>query len=114
MAYAGLAAEHVCCGEAFDFDDTQADHGSWGDHDAARSLLIEHVHVRGASYVGDDAYDAALVRLQAKAKRLIRQQRLSVERVATVLMDRETLTGQDVRELILGAPPHAASNTDSP
>ena len=103
MCYAGLAAEHPFCGIQFTFE-VGASHGAWGDHQRAQQLLYEHVTVRGAAFVGDDAYDRVLARLQRKTKTLVSRHRYAVERVARGLLDRTTLSSDEVEALVKNRP----------
>jgi ATP-dependent Zn protease len=100
-AYAGLAAEHVFCGTVFSFKEGTK-HGAWRDHDEAWGLLCDHVPVRGSIYLGDDAYDAALQRLQRRALTLVHQNRAAIERVAHLLIKRHTLTGRQICAAVRG------------
>ena len=97
--YAGLAAEHVFCAVPFSFEEG-AKHGAWGDHRRAWELLLRHVPVRRANFVGDEAYDAALIRLQRRALKLVRAHRSAIERVTQLLLKRKTLTGEEIQATI--------------
>jgi hypothetical protein len=99
--YAGLAAQHVLLGHPFSFDEDAQD-GAWGDHDSAWQLLMT-IPIRGAGFVGDDAYDRALVRSQREAIQLIRRNREGVGRVARALIERETLNASEIEALCEGA-----------
>lgn len=104
--YAGLAAEHVCCGVPFSFDEG-AEHGAWDDDANAWSLLCDYVHVRGAVFIGDDRYDAKLERLRRDALRFCKANAPTIERVARAILERRTLTGADVERIMRGSQPES-------
>jgi ATP-dependent Zn protease len=97
--YAGLAAEHVCCGVAFSFED-DAEHGAWGDHHKAWDLLRQHGDAPRCRVVGDEAFCEELERLQRKAVQLVRRHRAAVDAVAQALLARNTMSGEEVRQIL--------------
>jgi ATP-dependent Zn protease len=98
-AYAGLAAEHIILGEAFPLDESEPPCGAQGDFAEAWRLVMD-LPIRGASFVGDEAYDRADGRLRRQAVKLMTQHRMTVERLAKALLKAGTLSGEDVEAII--------------
>jgi ATP-dependent Zn protease len=96
--YAGLAAEHLFLGVAFSFEEG-AQHGAWDDHKTALDLVFNHVPLRRGRPGADGVFFAYVAKLQRKALALVRANRSAVGRVALALIERQTLTGDEVRAL---------------
>ena len=96
--YAGLAAEHVFLGVAYSFEEG-AQHGAWDDHKTALDLVFNHVPLRRGRPGADAVFFAYVAKLQRKALALVRANRSAVDRVALALIERHTLTGDEVRAL---------------
>ena len=89
--YAGAEAERVILGTA--------DVGDGVDCDRATSCLA-WAGVRGATFVGDDAYDRAETRLRSKARQQVISHRAAVQRVAGALLLSRKLSGEQVDAVI--------------
>lgn len=79
--YAGAEAERLILGTA--------EVGDGIDRDRAQSCMT-WAGVRGATFVGDDAYDRNEARLRARAKIEVFRQRGAIERVAAALIGKTT------------------------
>ena len=93
-SYAGYEAERR-------FDPERADEGlSQDDLNNAWNLPREwELPIRGCSYIGDEAYERYLDRQQRQARALVTKHWRFVEMLAQALLERETLTGEDVEDL---------------
>jgi len=102
--YAGLAAEHVILGERFPLGKNPPPFGAADDFARAWDLVLS-LSVRGASFVGDDAYDRVDGRLRRQALKLMVHHRMTVERLANALFEAGTLSGDGVEAIVRGTSP---------
>lgn len=91
-AFAGLEAERIFNP---DCDPELAEEDEYNAFD-----LLKEIPLRGCQGGGDDAYIAKLDRLRREARRLIRQHWGDVVIVADALLDKKTLTYDDVSGLL--------------
>lgn len=91
--YAGWAAEMLVLG--------QADAPWYTDFDSAEYWIAESgLGVRGARYVGDEAYDRYAGRLRAAALDLLRPHTAIIEAVGRELAKRDTLTIAEIEAIV--------------
>jgi ATP-dependent Zn protease len=95
-SYAGLEAERLFFPEA-DADNAHNDELQAFD-------LLRVCPPRGCRIIGDEAYLARLEALRREARRLVKRFRPQLEIVADALMERETLSGEQLAELLGGWP----------
>ena len=94
MLYAGFEAERCFNPDA---DGTS----SGGDFEQAWDLPREfELPIRGCSYIGDEAYQRYLERLRKQARSLVRKNWGLIRRLAQELLERKTMTGKEVENLI--------------
>jgi hypothetical protein len=74
--------------------------GDGPDCERATACLAWSGAVRGALFVGDDAFDRHEARLRKKAADLVRLHRSTIEAVATMLLQKETLSGDEVDAML--------------
>jgi ATP-dependent Zn protease len=91
-AYAGVAAEREILNSGVTSDSD--------DHRKAQDCLAWAGAVKGASFVGDDRFDRHEANLRKKAAALVHQHRSAIERLASALLERETLSGAEVDALL--------------
>ena len=89
--YAGYESEFAC------IDDFE--NGDHVDRERATGCLA-WAGVRGARFVGDDIWDRHERRLREKAGRLVKDHRLTIERVAAALIERRTLDAGEIDVLM--------------
>ena len=89
--YAGAEAERLILGTS--------DVGDGVDCERATDCLT-WAGVRGATFVGDDAYDSREAALRARARLEVMRRRAVIERVADALLIHGTLTGEQVDALL--------------
>ena len=93
--YAGAEAERLLLSKNEEFGDSI-------DRQIAINCLAWAGSVRGASLVGDKWFDRHEANLRKKAAGLISRHRADIERLATALLERETLSGEEVDALLAG------------
>ena len=94
MLYAGFEAERC-----FNPDADEALFG--GDFDQAWNLPREfRLPIRGCSYIGDEVYQGYLERLRKQARSLVRKHWGLIRILAQELLERKTMTGKEVEDLI--------------
>jgi|ERR1700682_252800 len=92
VCYAGRSADrHRGCEEEYKYelDDATA----WG-------LLLDYVRVRREGYVGDAVYDSLAYALRRKADTYVTADWPKVEALARALLERKTMTWQDVLAVV--------------
>ncbi len=92
-SFAGLAAEHVLCGMEYAWEEGPAKHGAWADYDSVVGLLPYPA-------VSAEASDQAIAASQEFALALVKIHRQTIERVASLLAERGSLTGADVESMV--------------
>jgi cell division protease FtsH len=93
--FSGHAGELVGLGSATE--------GDWQDRDTVRYAIQESsLRVRGASFVGDEMWEAYERRLEGRSIVLIRRHHQGLHRLAKALLERETLTFEEVNDLAQG------------
>ena len=68
------------------------------DYDSVVDLIRDHGIGPRGGFIGDDATWAWIERLKREARKLVLANRQKVERVALLLLERETISMQDVEE----------------
>lgn len=109
ILFAGWAAQVTLCDLDDDFHGWDA-HGAWGDKEKARDLLLMHgTEPGGGSWLSirDEeergvCLELSLMDFQQEALQLICQHQASVERVAKLLREKRTLTGDEIRHAVQG------------
>jgi ATP-dependent Zn protease len=74
--------------------------GDGVDQERATACLAWAGAVRGASFVGDEHFDRHEAKLRKKSVELVLKYRPQIELLADALMERETLTGEEVDALL--------------
>lgn len=75
------------------------DGGDWSDREDIREAY-RHVRVKGRVYIGDDIELAHEARLREKSRRLVRQHREAIARLALALIDRRRLNNSEVTQAL--------------
>ena len=91
--YAGAEAERLLLG-------VSEPCGDGVDQDRATACLAWAGAVRGASFVGDDAFDRHEARLRAKVRPLVLRHSDAIRAVASALMDRKSLAAEEVDRIL--------------
>jgi cell division protease FtsH len=74
--------------------------GDGVDQERATACLAWAGAVRGASFVGDEYFDRHETKLRKKSVELVLKYRPQIKLLADALMERETLTGEEVGALL--------------
>jgi ATP-dependent Zn protease len=95
---AGLAAEHVFFGVPLDTDNEN----SQFDFQNIIEYEREGLRIRGkrGGFIGDDATWRYISRQLVKAKKLVKDYRDTIQRLADILVERKKLSSEEVKELL--------------
>ena len=96
VSYAGLQAEQL-------FHPDAPEECSRGDEENAWNLSKQfEVFPRKCTMIGDEAHCSYMERLRGEARRIVRTHRSAIAAVAEGLQEHETLSGQEVKEIVAG------------
>lgn len=61
---------------------------------------LKEIGISGAAFVGDDTWERYEGRLQRRGRELVKLHRIEIERVASALVDRNTLTAHEISSML--------------